>query len=143
MRWLVGIICFATVFGQQSKVWHEAIPSFYGPLTFGWQLALFTEKPSFFTGEPALVMLVAENTTSKRLRVGLQKSEWLKATFVIKRLGDPSALKLRPPVNEFERLRRVSGHPLCFPHFAAAGPPRRPGGGKVWGREAIGVRCLV
>jgi hypothetical protein len=110
MRRLAGMICvFAVAFAQQPRAWHDTVPGFYGPHTAGWQLALFSEKPSFFTGEPAWVMLVAQNTTPKRLKIGLQKSQWLKAEFVIKRLGEPDALKLRPPANEFERLGRMAG----------------------------------
>jgi hypothetical protein len=85
------------------------VPSFYGPLTAGWQLALFSEKPSFFAGEPAFVMLVAQNTTSKRLKIGIHTSPWQKAAFVIKRLGDANALQLRSAASEFERLGRMAG----------------------------------
>jgi hypothetical protein len=54
-------------------------------------------------------MLVAQNTASRRLKIGLQKSQWQIAEFVIRRLGDTNPLKLRPPADEFERLKRGAG----------------------------------
>jgi hypothetical protein len=126
MRSFAAIMCFfMTSFAQQPKDWHDALPSFYGPLTAGWQLALFSEKQSFFSDERALVMLVAKNSSSRRLKIGLQKSQWRIAEFVVKRLGDPNPLTLRPPADEFERLRREAGGTMLVQ--AEPGGLARPG----------------
>jgi hypothetical protein len=101
-------------FAQQPRSWIDATPSFYGPPTGGWQLALFSEKQSFFSGEPARIMLYARNGSARRLRVAVPRSPWFKGEFEIKRLSDGQVVQPRPSADEFDLLRRGAGGSQYF-----------------------------
>lgn len=93
----------------QITAWHAMPPVAWGQLTHGWQLALFAEKQSYFTGEPVKVALVGRNGNSATIGVGVNRSGWYIAEFEIRRLGDGEVMKQRPPKDTTDRLRRASG----------------------------------
>ena len=88
MRTLTTALCALCIaLAQQPRTWRDALPNSWGAGSEGWQLALLSEKQSYFSDEPSWVMLVARNGNSQRLRVSINKSQWKAADFTIKSVG--------------------------------------------------------
>ena len=107
MRTLTPVLCALCIaWAQQPRTWRDALPNSWGAGSEGWQLALLSEKQSYFSDEPSWVMLVARNGNSQRLRVSINKSQWKAADFTIKSVGsNPRTINPRPG-DLLDKMRR-------------------------------------
>ncbi len=95
--------------GQEANRWILAVPITWGPQEHGWQFAIFTEKQSYFAGEPIPIMLVARNEMGKNMRVVKPRTAyWDMADFTIKRVGGDK-VPIRPPQDPVDNMKRHVG----------------------------------
>jgi hypothetical protein len=110
VKLIAKILCFSGIlFAQQATYWAGAVPSFWGPTTAGWQVALFLEKPSYLKTEPLEVAIAVRNASSKSMRFAFQRSPWLIADFIVTRVSDEQKMQLRPVANSVDKVKRMSG----------------------------------
>src|SRR5215470_16133581 len=113
----------STVSAQQQKAWYDALPVTWGAPTEGWQVAVFTEKQSYYSDEPTDVMLVAHNASATRASIEKPKSPWHVADFTVRSLSDGKVVGLRPPRDHAERLSRF-GMGSTLSHVEPGGTTR-------------------
>lgn len=112
MRMVATLLCFSGIlFAQQVGYWAEAMPSFWGPTTAGWQVALSSEKRSYLKTEPVEVAIAVRNASSKTMKFVFERSPWMRADFVVTRASDGQMIQLRPAANSLERAKRMAGGP--------------------------------
>jgi hypothetical protein len=104
---MVGLV--VSCYGQQARKLTEIVPTDWGSLTGGWQVALHCEKQSYVANEPIWVELVARNVGPKMLNVHIYRSDWMAASFKVLRVSDGQVITVRPYRHEGERLDRASG----------------------------------
>ena len=101
-----AVCMISLTLAQQPRNWRDDLPTAWGPLTDGWQLAIACEKQSYRGNEPLRFRLVAQNESAKSIRAVLTTSPWRMADFKVIRAGDGKVLALRPSRDERERLER-------------------------------------
>src|SRR5258707_8461763 len=105
---VIAAIILARGYGQ-GREWYKEIPSFFGNLTDGWQMAISTDKQNVFMDEPIWISLYVRNSTSARSQVAVHASDWLVADFKIQRFEGGPLVPIRPPKDKFDKFFRGGG----------------------------------
>jgi hypothetical protein len=106
IRRIVVPLCVAVFASGQQPSWRDVPPTYWGPLINGWQVALLSEGQQYSSGAPIVISLALRNGSAKPLTLWYDKSPWYRAIYGVMRLDDNQVISLRPPADEFERLRR-------------------------------------
>lgn len=106
------LICLTAILAaEQPKPWTENLPTVWGPVTNGWQAAIFSQKQGYLATEPLWMKLLARNQSGKTLKVHVGGPDWMiMAEFKVVRVTNGQLMAVRPHRNERERLERHAGY---------------------------------